>query len=96
VFGCKAFVQFPRNEMSKLDEKSKQCLFMGCGHEEFDYRLRDPVTKKIIRSHGVIFLKTKPLKILIKPRNKHLMLKVTLILYLNLPIQFSLMGEMYK
>ena len=50
VFRCRAFVHIPRDERSKLDGKSKQCIFMGYSHEDFGYRLWDPASKKIIRS----------------------------------------------
>ena len=50
VFGCRAFVHIPRDEWPKLDSKVKQCIFMGYGHEEFGYRLWEPVNKKIIQS----------------------------------------------
>ena len=56
VFGCKAFVHIPKDERSKLDNKAKACIFLGYGHEEFGYRLWDPVNKKIIRSRDVVFL----------------------------------------
>jgi hypothetical protein len=46
VFGCRAFVNIPKDERSKLDNKVKQCIFIGYGHEEFGYRLWDPVNKK--------------------------------------------------
>jgi hypothetical protein len=55
VFGCRAFVHVPKDERSKLDSKSKECIFLGYGNEEFGYRLWDPVAKKIIRSRYVIF-----------------------------------------
>jgi hypothetical protein len=55
VFGCWAFVHVPRYERSKLGSKAKQCIFLGYGHEEFGYRLWDPVSKKIIRSRDVFF-----------------------------------------
>ena len=55
VFGCRAFVHIPKDERSKLDSKSKQCIFLGYAHEEFGYRLWDLVDKKIIRSRDVIF-----------------------------------------
>jgi hypothetical protein len=48
VFGCRAFIHIPRDERSKLYSKVKQCIFMVYGHEEFGYRLWDPVDKKII------------------------------------------------
>ena len=55
VFGCRAFVHVPRDERTKLDGKSKECIFLGYAREEFGYRLWDPVDKKIIRSRDVIF-----------------------------------------
>ena len=57
VFGCRAFVHVPRDERSKLDSKTKQCIFLGYSSEEFGYRLWDPTTKKIIRSKDVVFFK---------------------------------------
>ena len=56
VFGCRAFVHIPKDERSKLDDKAKQCIFLGYGHDEFGYRLWDPVDKKIVRSRDVVFL----------------------------------------
>ena len=56
VFGCRAFVHIPKDERSKLDPKAKQCIFLGYGHEEFGYRLYDPVDKKVVRSRDVVFL----------------------------------------
>jgi hypothetical protein len=55
VFGCRAFVHVPKDEISKIDSKSKECIFLGYGNEEFGYRLWDPVEKKIIRSRDVVF-----------------------------------------
>ena len=55
VFGCRAFVHVPRDERSKLDNKTKQCIFLGYSNEEFGYRLWDPTTKQIIKSKDVIF-----------------------------------------
>ncbi|VFQ70960.1 unnamed protein product [Cuscuta campestris] len=56
VFGCKAFVHVPKDERSKLDVKTRQCIFVGYGHDEFGYRLYDPVEKKLVRSRDVIFM----------------------------------------
>ena len=55
VFGCRAFVRILRDERTKLDGKFKECIFLGYPHEEFGYRLWDPIDKKIIRSRDVIF-----------------------------------------
>ncbi|VFQ81624.1 unnamed protein product [Cuscuta campestris] len=45
-----------RDERSKLDVKTRQCIFVGYGHDEFGYRLYDPVEKKLVRSRDVIFM----------------------------------------
>ncbi|KAB5561355.1 hypothetical protein DKX38_006312 [Salix brachista] len=48
VFGCRAFVHVPRDERSKLDSKTKQCIFLGSEDDEFGYRLWDPKENKIL------------------------------------------------
>ncbi|KAH0716574.1 hypothetical protein KY290_012732 [Solanum tuberosum] len=55
VFGCKACVHVPKDERSKLDIKTKQCIFIGYGQDEFRYQFYDPVDKKLIRSRDVVF-----------------------------------------
>jgi hypothetical protein len=55
VFGCKTFVHIPNDERSKLDNKTKQCIFLGSKDDGFGYRLWDPKEKKIIRNRDVIF-----------------------------------------
>jgi hypothetical protein len=56
VFGCKSFVHIPKDERSKLDVKTRQCIFLGYGLDEFGYRLYDPVEKKLVRSRDVVFM----------------------------------------
>jgi len=56
VFGCRASVHIPKDKRSKLDDKAKHCIFVGYAHEEFGYRLWDPIDKKIIQSRDVFFL----------------------------------------
>ncbi|KAG8471369.1 hypothetical protein CXB51_036995 [Gossypium anomalum] len=57
VFGCKTFVHVPKDEKSKLDAKTRQCIFIGYGLDgEFGYRLYDPVQKKLVRSRDVVFI----------------------------------------
>ena len=56
VFGCRAFVHIPKDERSKLDNKARECIFLGYAHEDFGYRLWDLVSHKIIRSRDVTFL----------------------------------------
>ena len=56
IFGCKAYVHVPKDERSKLDAKSRPCIFVGYGQDKFGYRLYDPVAKKLVRSRDVVFL----------------------------------------
>ena len=55
MFGCKTFIHVPRDERSKFDSKTKQCIFLGYSNEEFGYRLWDSATKKFIRNKDVVF-----------------------------------------
>ena len=56
VFGCKAFVHIPKDERSKLDVKTRQCVFIGYGQDQFGYRFYDPVQKKLLRSRDAVFI----------------------------------------
>ena len=49
------FLMHTRDERSKLDSKTKQCIYLGSEDDEFGYRLGDPKEKKIVRSRDVIF-----------------------------------------
>ena len=55
IFGCEAFVHIPKENRTKLDDKSMKCIFLGYADEDFGYRLWDLVKHKIIRSMDVIF-----------------------------------------
>ena len=55
IFGCEAFIHIPKENRTKLDDKSMKCIFLGYADEDFGYRLWDPVKHKIIRSRDVIF-----------------------------------------
>ncbi|GJN25654.1 hypothetical protein PR202_gb13509 [Eleusine coracana subsp. coracana] len=55
VFGCKAYIYIPQDERSKLDSKTWQCIFFDYGLDEFGYKLFDPIARKVVRSHDVIF-----------------------------------------
>ena len=55
MFGYKAFVHIPKDERPKLDVKVKSCIFLGYGHEEFGYRLWDPMSRNIVRRRDVVF-----------------------------------------
>ena len=55
-FGCKAYVRVSKDERSKLDAKTRQCIFIGYGQDEFGYKFFDPVERKSIRSRDVKFM----------------------------------------
>ena len=61
VFRCKSFVHIPKDERSKLDAKTKPCVFIGYGQDDFGYRLYDPVLK-LVCSRDVIFMEDQTLK----------------------------------
>ncbi|GKA50088.1 putative RNA-directed DNA polymerase [Tanacetum coccineum] len=49
------FVHIPKDERSKLESKSRQCVFIG-------YKLYDPIEKKVIRSRDVDFMEDQTIK----------------------------------
>ena len=55
IFGCQAFVHFPKDGRKRLDSKSKKCIFMCYGTTTKGYRLYDPLKKKVVFSQDVIF-----------------------------------------
>ncbi|KAA0040427.1 Retrovirus-related Pol polyprotein from transposon TNT 1-94 [Cucumis melo var. makuwa] len=74
VFGCKAFVHVPKDERSKLDAKTKPCVFLGYGQDEFGYRVYHRVKKKLIRSRDVVFVEDQTIADIEKidePKSKH-------------------------
>ena len=46
-------------EVSKLDSKSKKCVFLGYADGLKGYRLWDPTTHKVVINIDVIFVKDK-------------------------------------
>ena len=57
VFNYRTFIHIPKDERFKLDDKFKQYILMGYAHEEFSYKLWDPVDKKVIRIKNIVLLK---------------------------------------
>ena len=55
TFGCEAFVHIDKENITKLEAKSKKCTFIGYGVDDFGFRLWDYEDHKIIRSRDVIF-----------------------------------------
>jgi hypothetical protein len=62
VFSCRAFVHIPMNERSKLDSKTKECIFLVYGNAEFGYRLWDLIKKKLVRSRAVVLFEQKTIE----------------------------------
>ena len=52
VFGCRVYVHIPKDKRSKLDDKAKECIFLGYGHEEFGNRLWNLVATVTARPLG--------------------------------------------
>ena len=55
IFGSKCYVHIPKLERSKLDSKSKHCIFVGYGTVTKGYRVYDMKEKKVIHCKDVIF-----------------------------------------
>ena len=56
VFGCPVYVMYNSQERTKLDPKSRKCIFLGYADNVKGYRLWDPAARKIIVSRDVIFV----------------------------------------
>ncbi|KAE8712608.1 hypothetical protein F3Y22_tig00110239pilonHSYRG00037 [Hibiscus syriacus] len=55
IFGCHAYVHVHADERSKLDAKSKECIFLGYKTGVKGFKFWDPVAKKIVISRDVVF-----------------------------------------
>jgi len=57
VFGCSAYALVPAHLRSKLDPKSRRCLFLGYNHDSGSksYRLYDPEAQRMLSSRDVLF-----------------------------------------
>ncbi|UYV67002.1 hypothetical protein LAZ67_4003628, partial [Cordylochernes scorpioides] len=55
TFGCNAYVHVPKDNRKKLDKKSIRTFFVGYTETNKNYRMRDPIARKIIISRDVIF-----------------------------------------
>ena len=62
VFGCRAFAHVPKDERTKLENKSKQCICLSYGDDKFGYKLYDPIAKKTLRSRDVKFIEDQNIK----------------------------------
>ncbi|KAJ9557803.1 hypothetical protein OSB04_012417 [Centaurea solstitialis] len=53
VWGCAYFVQLQPHEHTKLEPRSRLCLFLGYGIEHKEYRCWDPISKRLRISRHV-------------------------------------------
>ncbi|KAH9742745.1 hypothetical protein KPL70_003057 [Citrus sinensis] len=56
AFGCLVYVMYNAQERTKLDAKSRRCIFLGYADGVKRYRMWDLTTHKIVISRDVIFI----------------------------------------
>ncbi|GKA35499.1 retrovirus-related pol polyprotein from transposon TNT 1-94 [Tanacetum coccineum] len=59
IFGSLVYVMYNTQETTKLNPKSKKCLFLGYADEVKGYRLWDPTAHKVVVSRDVVFMEDK-------------------------------------
>ena len=59
VFGCDAYVHVPNEKRTKLDSKSKKCIFIGYKDGLKGYKLLNSVTRKVVYNQDVVFREVK-------------------------------------
>ncbi|KAJ0083216.1 hypothetical protein Patl1_31100 [Pistacia atlantica] len=67
----KHLCMFPRMKKSKLDLKTRACIFLGYGNDEFGYRFYDLARQKLVRSRDVVFFKDQTIEDIDKVVEKH-------------------------
>ena len=55
IFGCSAYALVPSQQCHKLDDKAKECIFVGYSVESKGYFLYHQLTDTIIESQDVVF-----------------------------------------
>ena len=70
IFGCVSYVHIEAENRSKLDPKSKKCIFIGYGINDFGYRFWDIENRKVIRSRDVVFNENVMYKDMMKEQDK--------------------------
>lgn len=55
IFGSEAYVHIPKQFTKKFDDRSKKVILVGYDGESSNYRVYNPMTKKVTVSHDVVF-----------------------------------------
>jgi len=55
IFCCNSYIHVELDHRSKLDPKSKRCIFIGYGGREYYYRFWELENRNILRHKDVIF-----------------------------------------
>ena len=55
MFGCPTYVHILNEKRSKLDAKSRQCIFLGYQKRVKDFKYWDPKANKVVISRDVVF-----------------------------------------
>jgi hypothetical protein len=55
IFECPAYFHISGEDRSKLDLKSKKCIFISFKKGVKGYKLWDPVTHKVVISRDIVF-----------------------------------------
>jgi len=69
IFDCISYVHVELDRRSKLDLKSKGCIFIGYRTNEYDYWFSDSENRKILRYKNVVFNEKKLYKDLLTERS---------------------------
>ena len=59
VFDCLAYVHVAKDKWRKLDPKTRPCIFLGYGDDEFGYRQWNLQEKKVAQSRDIVFMEEK-------------------------------------
>jgi len=57
VWGCLAYIQIRKETRKKLDKTVQKCIFVGYTSMAQQYRLYDPIKRKVLISRDVVFNK---------------------------------------
>lgn len=58
IFGSYAYVHVHKDTRTKLDPRSRKCIFVGYSEESKAYKVYDPSRKQVIISKDVVFEET--------------------------------------